>query len=402
MKSKSLRVCQVVPSINLETGGTSVSVPNLANSLPEHNVLSHLFTLDYPNRGQQADVCNVKLHSYPAHKLARRVRGLHPVAENGLEDLALYELDIIHNHGLWMMPNLYARKASCKANIPLIISPRGALEPWSLNRSKLIKKIAWSLYEFENLTSASLFHATSEQEANSIRMLGFRQPIAIIPNGVNVEHNSCNNSREKLVKNFPKLKDKKWLLFMSRIHPKKGLDNLLMVWKDLQYEFPDWHLVLAGPDSSDYLSEVLNFSKKLGISETVTFTGMLVEDYKDAALWNSELFVLPSYSENFGIAIAEALAYEVPAITTKGTPWQDLEQHECGWWIDVDKHSLFDSLHEAMSLPEERRKDMGRRGRKLVESKYSWASVGEKMSIVYRWVLHRDTKTIPKFVKVTS
>ncbi|MBR8835820.1 MAG: glycosyltransferase [Stigonema ocellatum SAG 48.90 = DSM 106950] len=384
---EKIHICQVVASINENVGGPAYSVANLAQALSQQDIDSHLLTLDYHELGKQTSIGEVTLHSYPAQKIAKYLRGFQPHASLALQKLASTKLNLIHNHGLWMFPNLYARQAALKNHLPLVISPRGMLEPWSLRNSWFKKLPAWCLYEHRNLKSATAFHATSEQEAQSIRKLNLRQPIAIIPNGVNLPNLVIQNNREVLVKAFPELAEKKWLLFLSRIHPKKGLDNLIFVWKNICKKFPDWHLVISGPDLIGYQAELELMTAELGLQQNVTFTGMISGKHKASALSNADLFVLPTHSENFGIVIAESLAYEVPVITTKGTPWQDLERFRCGWWIEDNKQALTDALVEGMEMSGDDRKLMGLRGRNLVETKYAWGAIAKHMAGVYQWIL---------------
>jgi glycosyltransferase involved in cell wall biosynthesis len=177
------------------------------------------------------------------------------------------------------------------------------------------------------------------------------------------------------------------LVVLSRIHPKKGLDNLLRVWKELVGQFRDWHLVLAGSDLIGYQRELEHLILQLDLGGHVTFTGPLSGASKDAALGNAELFVLPSHSENFGIVVAESLGYSVPVITTRETPWKELESYRCGWWIEDDPAALKSALTEAMRLSPRERREMGLNGRSLVEQKYSWSRVAEEMVSVYEWIV---------------
>lgn len=366
-----------------------MTVPRLASSLAACGTKSYLATLNYEMHGAQTDAEGVDVISVKAGLTTRRLRGWSRTFRSELISLAGEGLDIIHNHGVWMLPNLYARQAATGANIPLVISPRGMLEGWSLKRSRLRKSIAWHLFETSNLRAARLFHATSEEEAESLRALGLRQPIAVVPNGIDTPIRSASPSRGILESKFPELVGKSWLLFLSRLHEKKGVAELLNVWSALSQRFPDWHLVIAGPDLDGYGQTMRRKAAELRISRKVTFTGGLDGDDKACALSNAELFVLPTHSENFGVVVAEALAHETPVVTTKGAPWKSLSEHGCGWWIEMCERELLAVLEGAMRLSVEERHEMGARGRKLVEKRFSWERVGEDMLAAYLWVAGR-------------
>lgn len=388
MSERQPNVCHVVACINEDTGGPAWSVTSLAEALAQRGNECHILTLDYAGLGRQVVPDGVALHSYHANLLTRRFRGFHPAAGKALTGLARADVNLIHNHGLWMFPNRYAYRAAKRTRTPLIISPRGMLETWSLNYSRWKKQLAWSLYERRNLQHASLFHATSEAEAEAIRRAGFRQPIAILPNGIRMPCATERPGKEALTQAHPQLKDKKWLLYLSRIHPKKGLDNLLHEWRRLSVLYPDWHLVIAGSDVIGYQSKLESLVNQSDLSRQVTFTGMLTGVKKKAALSHAELFVLPTHSENFGIAIAEALSYGIPTITTKNAPWSELEQQRCGWWIEDNREALGVALGAALTLAPSERQEMGVRGAGLVKEKYSWPEIAESMAEVYRWILN--------------
>ncbi|MBC7879702.1 MAG: glycosyltransferase [Anaerolineae bacterium] len=392
-----LRCGHVVASINEKTGGPALSVTRLTQELAVQNTFCHLFTLDYTHLGKQQIPQNVQLHSFPAPLITRFFRGYSPQLAKELDTFAA-NLDLIHNHGLWMQPNLYARLAAKQNKVPLIISPRGMLEPWSIQRARWKKTIAWQSFEKTNLSSAHLFHATSEAEAQSIRALGFKQPIALIPNGVDLPSLDLDRPqlRQRLEHRFPLLRNRRWLLFLSRLHPKKGLPALMQCWSKLAAKFPDWHLLIAGPDLDGYQPSLQAQVSQLRLEDRVTFTGMLRGEDKAAAFSNADLFVLPSFSENFGIAIAEALSYQVPVITTHGTPWKELVTHSCGWWIENSETSLLETLQEGLQLSQASRIAMGEQGRQLVEKSYAWPTITQKMYQVYKWVLQEGSE--PEYI----
>lgn len=388
----TIQVCHVVASINRNTGGPAVTSVRLAQAQAQTGISTTLATLDYAEHGPQVRTDGVELITIPANQLTRRFRGYSPSLQRILMENTREKFNIIHNHGLWMFPNWYARQAAIHAAIPLVIKPCGMLESWSLGRSRSKKFLAWHLFEHTNLQSANLFHATSEAEAVSIRALGLRQPIAIVPNGIDIPDLSSLPNRSLLEKRFPELRGRRWLLFLSRIHPKKGIAELLQAWQAIHNQFAGWQLILAGPDLDGYEVALRQMVSDRGLGECVTFTGMLTGEDKFCAVGNADLFVLPTHSENFGIAIAEALAHGCPVITTKAAPWQDLQNHHCGWWIDNDVNALSAALADAVQLSEQERQAMGNRGRQLMESKYSWDHVAEQMIEAYLWRKGRAEK----------
>lgn len=382
-----MRACQIVASINRNIGGPAISVPRLASALATRGVESRLATLDYPQLGPQTPVPGATVTSLPTTALNRLGRGWSPAFHQSLVTLARQGLDVLHNHGLWMFPNHYARQVAVASRIPLVISPRGMVEQWSLGRSRWKKWVVWHVFEKVNLASAALFHATSQAEAASLRALGLRQPIAVIPNGIEIPEPGAVGDRALLEQKFPELRGRRWLLFLSRLHPKKGVLELLRVWHRLHGQFPGWHLVLAGPELDGYRATVSAAVNDLHLSAHVTLTGMLADELKDSAWAGAELFVLPTYSENFGLSIAEALAHGCPALTTHGAPWRGLTEQRCGWWIEMTEAELAAALTAALQLPAEEHRAMGDRGREWMRRDFSWAGIAQHMEAAYAHLL---------------
>jgi glycosyltransferase involved in cell wall biosynthesis len=293
--------------------------------------------------------------------------------------------EIIHAHGLWQPTSLLSAVVAYRYGIPLVVTTRGMLEPWALNHHKWRKKLAWHVYQRRALASAQVSHATSTMEAENLRTLGFDQPIAVIPNGVPLP----DQVKKQASPDGPRT-----ALFLSRIHPKKGLPMLLDAWDEVRPE--GWRLVLAGPSEDGHRAELEQQVQRLGLGNVVSFPGTIPDDEKWQHYRSADLFVLPTHSENFGIVVAEALASGVPVITTKGAPWQELETRDCGWWTEVSVGALGKALREAMALSDEERLAMGHRGRALVEERYSWQRIAEQMRNVYRWILGEATR--PNYV----
>jgi glycosyltransferase involved in cell wall biosynthesis len=177
------------------------------------------------------------------------------------------------------------------------------------------------------------------------------------------------------------------LLFLGRIHPNKGLDMLLPAWKAVEDRFPDWQLSVIGPDEGGYQSQMMKFATDLAIKR-IEFGGAKFGAQKWQAYADADLFVLPSYSENFGMSVAESLASGVPSIVAKGAPWAGLETNGAGWWIDIGVDPLVACLESALVQSPEALKVMGERGRAWMMREYSWQRIGQQMVDAYRWVLH--------------
>jgi glycosyltransferase involved in cell wall biosynthesis len=300
------------------------------------------------------------------------------------------------------------------------------LEAWSLNRSKLRKAVAWRLFEKKNLQSAAMFHATSEQEAQSIRQAasGIRQtavPIVVAANGVDLPDLARRPGRQVLENRFPQLKDRRWIVFMSRLHPKKGVDVLLRAWaRQKDVASGSWRvasgkesqtadgirqtttetkrlrdqetkdsplLVLAGSDLIGYRKDVERMVKDLGLEDSVLITGEVLGNEKDCLLANADVFVLPSYSENFGIVVAEAMSWGRPVIASTGTPWKEIADVGAGWWVKPEEEPLTQVLHEALTKRPDELDSMGAKGRALVAERYTWAAPAAKLVSAYEWAL---------------
>lgn len=294
-------------------------------------------------------------------------------------------LQIIHDHGLWLPTNHACVAVACELGLPLIISPRGMLEPWALQHRAWKKRLAWRLYQLRDLRAAQVLHATSQQEAESLRQLGLRQPIALIPNGVELEALAISSERRRMQKTEMTAADpRRTALFLSRIHLKKGLLELVDAWSKVRPR--GWRMVIAGPDEGGHRAVVEARVLAHGLAADFTFIGA-VDGAKKSALYRSaDLFILPSFSENFGVVVAEALTYGLPVLTTQGTPWQDLPAHDCGWWVPADARSMADALRQATALTDAERQAMGERGQDYVR-RYDWQDIAQRMLAVYLWML---------------
>jgi glycosyltransferase involved in cell wall biosynthesis len=298
------------------------------------------------------------------------------------------QISIMHNHGLWLQCNHQSSNVAHCSGVPYIISPHGMLEPWAFANNAWKKKIVWFAWQLKALQCAKAFCATSDQEAESIRLLGFKQPVAVIPNGIDFPAYFEKHDQSKSTIRYA--------LFLSRVHKKKGLLNLVKAWSIVAPR--DWKLIIAGPDEAGYQQVVQDEINSLGLNSVIFFVGHVDGVERERLYREASLFVLPTFSENFGVVVAEALAVGTPVITTKGAPWEGLITHNCGWWVDIGVEPLVEAIREATSLSDAERISMGWRGRKYVMNEFGWDEVGRKTVSFYDWILRGGSP--PEFVRL--
>ena len=371
----------VVPSLSLAAGGPSRSIAQLSAALSaykntEVRLISQSLTA---SDTLSPRVNNIQYHVEDTTSKISLKLGM--AGRRALRrTLELRTPSVIHSNGIWHPLNHWCANIAHRHSIPLVIQPRGMLQPWALSWHSNRKRVALALYQRRDLELAALLVATSSQEAENLRSFGLRQPIAVIPNGLDFRPESDTKVRGmNQVRGEPRR-----ALFLGRIHPVKGIKNLLNAWSASSRK--GWVLQLAGPDERGYLAEVFALAKQLKISDEVEYLG----EFDDQAKWhvyaNADLFVLPSFSENFGMVIAEALVCGLPVITTTGTPWQDLQTYDCGWWVPPTVEGLKGALSDALSCSQQQLIDMGGRGRVYVQ-RYSWADIAANMMQFYQWGL---------------
>jgi len=397
MKDRSISVIEAIASIDKGAGGTSAFMSDLSYHLPAADSNFRLLTGRVPGSEDMPVDPRVEVVRLEPKKHPVIGQMSSPGAAAALDALnAQRPVDMLHFHGLWLRVGHDCAKWAQRNSVPFVLSPHGMLEPWALNHRKWKKRLAMMLYQRRDIDSAQALHACSHQEAEGIRRLGFKQPIAVIPNGVELPQLPAAAECEggKVGKVGKGENTTKTALFLSRIHPKKGLLMLLDVWAELAPK--GWRLCIAGNDDGVHLQEVAQKVKELGLVDVVDLPGPLFGDAKEAAFRSADLFVLPSYSENFGIVVTEALAYELPVLTTTGCPWRELQSRDCGWWVDPNHAGLKEALQTALAAEPEELTAMGKRGRQLVLDKYQWPSISERFRIFYLWLKNGGER--PEFV----
>lgn len=297
-------------------------------------------------------------------------------APDMLSSLSKFAPDIVHLHGLWTFPTIAAYRCSAAMVCPLVISAHGMLTPIALSYSQKRKRLARWLYLDRVLRAAQVLHATSADEEESFRLLGLRNPVEIIPLGMDVLPIPVLSSEPV----------RRRVLFLGRLHHKKGIDWLVEAWMQLEKEFPDWELSIVGPEEPSYAAEIERF-KRITIGRRVSFLAPMYGEQKFQFMAASHLFVLPSRSENFGLTVTESLSMGVPVIATKGTPWSALVENNAGWWVDPGADALKSAMRAALSMADTDLRAMGNNGRRWIEQDFSWCLIGEKWQRVYQGLM---------------
>lgn len=367
-----MRVLHIVPTIARESGGPARSTQGLVMALRENGVEAWLLSMtpgEMPwlsGFDESAFLC-ADSRGYFAWKR---------IVRNAIEKL---EPDLLHLHQIWTLDLHAAAVVAREMKIPYVLAPRGSLEPWALKHKWLKKWIARKVYQDRDLRYAVALHATASREADRFRELGFQNPIITSPNGVNVPQNLPPREHGC----------KRRALFISRMVANKGVLELVEAWGRVRPRGWECELVYTTANEDERMCErrVLERVHALGLDDDFVFTGALSDVEKWKAFRRADLFVLPTYTENFGIVIAEALYAGLPVITTKGTPWHEIEG-SCGWWIDIGVEPLAKALQQVVDLSGDELFKMGEMGRKMVESSYMWKPIVMKMKEKYQKLRH--------------
>lgn len=373
----------MVSRVGTEASGPSYSVCSLANALASNGHEVELLSVE---DGRPPVAAKFQHRLYPQASFPKslcRSPALFAALRAGAP-----AGDILHSHNLWLMPNIYPGWVSGPSSATLVISPRGTLSPWALGNSRWKKKVVWALAQRQVLASAACLHATSEAEYSDIRSHGFKQPVCVIPNGIDIP------ARPRLVESEAQpTREYRVLLYVGRLHPGKGIDRLLRAWTRLAPRLSNWCLRIVGPDDRGHEAQLRALAASLR-APRVTFAGTAFGSQKWTEYRDADLYVLPTASENFGLTVAEALACGTPVITTKGAPWSGLVDEGCGWWIDHGIEPLVSALDLATQMTFTELKALGARGRDWMMRDFSWDHIAKQMASVYGWLRNGGTSPI--------
>lgn len=358
-----MKVIHYIPSIDRASGGTTAYMQLLADKLGklvELHVVSH--ESDNP-----VTLDNCRIHYISPFFSGRMKREWQLM-------IAKIGPDVVHVNCCWMPGCAFAQKWAQQMGVKVVLSPHGMLEPWIMARHYWTRKLpALLLYQKRAVLRADGIHATADSEKDNLLRLGYNDKIEVIANGIDVDKIDMKRSWRR----------NREILFLSRVHVKKGINFLVEAVASLKDELDGYCVKVAGEGDENYINELRQLAVRLGVEHMIKFVGGVYGDSKWELFRHADVFVLPTHSENFGIVVAESLACGTPVITTKGTPWQELETAGCGWWTEIGADALTAALRKFIALTDDELERMGRNGRRLVEEKYSSRKMAEDMVKLY-------------------
>lgn len=355
-----MKILLTATSLAPTYGGPAHSVSRLALALAAAGLDVGLWTSDQSVR------------STPLLPLATAVGRLTGSLDHAV--VAFGAPDIFHDNGIWLGHNHRVSRLAAALRVPRMVSTRGMLEPWAVRHKRCKKRVAWHLYQRYDLRRAQCLHATAAQEAENLKRFGLAVPVCVIANGVDIPELGPEPSARRDT-------GARTALFLGRIYPIKGLRMLIEAWDKVRPA--DWRLRIAGPDEAGHRAEIEAAVASAGIANAVSFDGPLDNEAKRRALCNSDLLVLPSHSESFGMVVAEALAHGVPALTTTATPWRALPDLGCGWCVSPSPSAIAQALAEATTREPAALRRMGANGRAWVSAEFGWDAVANQFIAAY-------------------
>lgn len=364
-----MKIIHYIPSIDRTAGGTSTYMQVLAKGLGE---LAEVHIITHTSENPLA-MENCMVHYVPEYnpfKGAWRKR----VAEMMEEVMP----DIVHVNCCWMPACAAVQRIAQKHGYKVVLTPHGMLEPWIIKRHYWTRKVpALLLYQKAAVRKADCIQSTAESERDNLLKLGYNKNIKVVKLGIDADGIEMKKSWKKT----------RQILFLSRVHVKKGINFLIEAAAVLRSELQGYKILVVGEGDADYVAEMKRMIADNGLQDIVQLVGGVYGDEKWRLFQTSDFFVLPTHSENFGLAIAESLASGTPVITTVGTPWNDLNDTNSGAWIEIGTQPLVEALRRFLALSDEELETMGRNGRKLIEEKYSAHVMAKEMMKVYETLI---------------
>ena len=387
-----MKVLLVIPALGPVYGGPTKIALELADALSNKTVQVDIVTT---NANGETDL-DVPLHtwvsqnSYQIQYFPHWKLGDYKLSYSLTQWLFQHvkDYDIIHTIALFSYPVLIAHWMCQWHNVPYIMNPQGMLEPWALAYKAWKKRLFYTLFEKSALEKAEAIQMLSTSEAEQITPLRLSSPLVILPNGIHRHVFERMPDSELFYQQFPETRDKTILLFLARIDPKKGLDLLAQAFAQARAQFPNSHLVIAGPDNIGFMPTVRSYFEEVNGLDAVTFTGMLSGELKYAALSAASVYVAPSYSEGFSMSVLEGMASGLPCVITTGCNFPEAKTANAAHVVEITAEAIATALLNCLQDPN-KAKAMGDRARQFILNHYTWDKIADQLIDVYHSVLEK-------------
>ncbi|MCY4015500.1 MAG: glycosyltransferase [Gammaproteobacteria bacterium] len=383
-----MKVLHVTPTMSAEAGGPPVALRGLTTALAGFGVGCEVLTTAGGRfHRPPLPVPDVPVHACAASRLSS-LWNSHSRELADFVDRRIAGFDIVHVHELWHHPGFVACRAARQHGVPCLVSLRGGLDPVALRQKAARKWLYMRLVQRRLLTSAAALHALTTVEAGHANALGVGTSVTVIPNGVDTDLEQAVDQLEitPFYERFPRLADRRVILFLGRLTANKGVDLLARSFVDIARRFDDAVLLIVGPNEGGTQARTTRLLEAAGVIDRVTFTGALDGDDKLAALACADVFVLPSYAEGFSNAVLEALAAGLPVVVSEHCNFPEVAERRAGLIVRNNVGEIGDAI-SALLADERRRKEAGRAGRRMVGERYSWSAVAGGFADLYRSIL---------------
>lgn len=380
-----IRTANLTDTISRKAGGLHESVRRLVQSLADKDVEVRVLGVeDEFSELDRAVWAPVPLDLFP--RSWPYSFGYSPCF---LKVLEAYRPDLIHTHGIWLYPSIATTVYCTRQRVPYMISPHGMVDPWAIRHRRWKKVVAYALFESNHIRGARCVRALCDSEARSIRTMRLRNPIAVIPNGIDPPARASLDARAREDSVFePFAKGRRVLLYLGRLHSKKNLSALLQAWSAQEKAFRGrWALAIAGWDQLGYEGELGRMKEELGIVDSVSFVGPKFGNDKAETYRNADAFILPSLSEGLPMVVLEAWAFAKPVLMTDACNLPEGFAAEAAIRVGTSANELQEGLRQLEAASDEDLRAMGERGRQLVEERFTWGRIAEQMKTTYEWML---------------
>ncbi len=384
-----MRILHVIPSLAARDGGPARAVVEMCRELLRRGEQAEIYTTNADGEGSLEVLLGRPIETRGVNVTYFPINGSHYYKYSTTMAAALRanvpRYDVVHINSLYQFPSTVAAHYCRKYRVPYILRPHGTLDPYLHQRHPLRKRLYEALIERRNLAAAAAVHFTSTEEMRMAKLSGLRFRGVVVPLGVDIKEGAaCAEDAAKAI--WSELTGKDVVLFLSRVNFKKGLDVLARAFGQIYREHRDTHLVIAGPDNEGYAAQVRGWLGEEGALEATTFTGMVLGERKAALLKCADVFVLPSYTENFGIAVVEAMAAGLPVvISNRVNIWREIDAARAGLVVNPGPTEVARATLTLLDNPA-MAQEMGEGGRRLARERFSWESAGQQLFELYEQI----------------